>query len=54
MFSVSEADNGKKFTLRDVLPIIRKLGFSNVKYNHGKREYGKETVFSRLTEFKKI
>lgn len=54
MFSVSEADNEKEFTLRVLLPIIRKLGFSNVKYNHGKREYGKDIVFSRLTEFDEI
>jgi thiol-disulfide isomerase/thioredoxin len=51
MFKVSEAENEKEFTLRVVLPILRKLGFSNVKYNHGKREFGKDIVFSRLTEF---
>lgn len=54
MFSASETDNEKEFTLRVVLPIIRKLGFSNVKYNHGKREYGKDIVFSRLTEFEEV
>jgi hypothetical protein len=54
MFKVSEADNEKEFTLRVVLPILRKLGFSNVKYNHGKREYGKDIVFSRLTEFDEV
>jgi hypothetical protein len=54
MFSVSEVDNEKAFTLRVVLPIIRKLGFSNVKYNHGKREYGKDIVFSRLSEFEEL
>jgi len=54
MFTVSEADNEKEFTLRVVLPILRKLGFSNVKYNHGKREYGKDIVFSRLTEFEEV
>ena len=54
MFSVSEADNEKEFTLRVVLPILHKLGFSNVKYNYGKREYGKDIVFSRLTEFEEV
>jgi hypothetical protein len=37
--------------LRTVLPILRKLGFSNVRYSHGKREYGKDIVFARFTEF---
>ena len=54
MFRVSEAENQKEFTLRVVLPILRKLGFSNVKYNHGNREYGKDIVFSRLTEFEEV
>jgi hypothetical protein len=54
MFPIAEADNEKEFTLRVVLPILRKLGFSNVKYNHGKREYGKDIVFSRLTEFEEV
>ncbi|WP_321493997.1 hypothetical protein [uncultured Desulfobacter sp.] len=54
LFPVTEAENEKGFTLRVVLPILRKLGFSNVKYNHGKREYGKDIVFSRLTEFDEI
>lgn len=54
LFKVSETDNEKEFTLRVVLPIIRKLGFSNVKYNHGKREYGKDIVFSRLTAFEEV
>lgn len=54
LFRVTEVENEKDFTLRVVLPIIRKLGFSNVKYNHGKREYGKDIVFSRITEFSEI
>ena len=54
MFSVSEADNEKEFTLRVVLTILRNLGFNNVKYNHRKWEYGKEIVFSRLTEFEEV
>jgi hypothetical protein len=54
LFKVSDAENEKDFTLRVVLPILRKLGFSNVKYNHGKREYGKDIVFSRFTEFEEV
>ena len=45
------ADNEKDFTLRTVLPILRKVGFHNVRYNHGKREFGRDAVFVRMTEF---
>jgi len=54
MFKITDVNNEKEFTLRVVLPILRKLGFSNVKYNHGTREYGKDIVFSRLTEFYEV
>lgn len=54
LFKVSEAENEKDFTLRVVLPILRKLHFINVKYNHGKREYGKDIIFARLTEFDEV
>lgn len=47
----STAQNEREFTLRTVLPIFRKLGFCNVRYNHGKREYGKDVLFARTTEF---
>jgi hypothetical protein len=33
------------------LPILRKLGFQNVRYNHGKREFGRDVLFARVTEF---
>ena len=49
-----ESENEKEFTLRTVIPIIRKLGFDNVKYNHGKREYGRDILFSRITEFQEM
>jgi hypothetical protein len=47
-------DNEKDFTLRTVLPILRKLGFQNVRYNHGKREFGRDAVFARVTEFNEL
>ena len=53
-FKVSESESEKDFTLRVVIPVLRKLDFSNVKYNHGKREYGKDIVFSRITEFDEV
>lgn len=51
LWAPKTTDNEKEFTLRTVLPILRKLGFQNVKYNHGKREYGRDVLFSRITEF---
>lgn len=54
LFQGSEPTNEADFTVRVVLPILRKLGFSNIKYNHGKREYGKDIVFARLTEFHEL
>jgi hypothetical protein len=34
-----------------LLPLFRKLGFVNVKYNHGNKEFGKDVTFARRTEF---
>ena len=47
-------ENCKKeddFTTKILIPLIRKLGFANVKYNHGTAEFGKDITFARLTEF---
>jgi hypothetical protein len=49
-----ETENEKEFTLRTVLPILRKLRFQNVRYSHGKREFGKDILFARITEFQEI
>ena len=49
-----ESENEKDFTLRTVLPILRKLRFDNVRYSHGKREFGKDILFARVTEFQEI
>jgi hypothetical protein len=48
------AHDEQEFTLRTVLPILRKLGFQNVRYNHGKREFGRDVVFARVTEFQDL
>jgi hypothetical protein len=32
-------------------PLLRRMGFSFVRYNHGTREYGKDFTFSELTSF---
>ena len=54
LWAPNAAENEKEFTLQNVLPILRKLGFQNVKYNHGKREYGKDILFARVTEFQEL
>lgn len=40
-----------EFTTKILIPLFRALGFTNVKYNHGNREYGKDVTFARKTEF---
>ncbi|MCE5263696.1 MAG: hypothetical protein LLG97_09200 [Deltaproteobacteria bacterium] len=54
LIKASDPANEAEFTVRVVLPILRKLGFANIKYNHGRREYGKDIVFARLTEFQEL
>lgn len=54
LWAPSHADDEKEFTLGTVLPILRKLGFQNVRYNHGRREFGRDVLFARLTEFQDI
>ena len=54
LWAPKEAESEKEFTLRTVLPILRKLGFQNVKYNHGKREFGRDVTFARITEFQDV
>jgi hypothetical protein len=54
LWAPAEAHEEQEFTLRTVLPILRKLGFQNVRYNHGKREFGRDVVFARVTEFQDL
>lgn len=54
LWAPTEAGNEKEFTLGTVLPILRKLGFLNVRYSHGKREFGKDVLFARITELHEI
>ena len=49
--NVEDAHDEQDFALSVVIPLLRKLGFSNVRYNHGRREFGKDIIFSRKTEF---
>ena len=48
---VCDAENEADFTISLLVPLLRKMGFSDVRYNHGKKEYGKDIIFSRRTEF---
>ncbi|MCI5504383.1 MAG: hypothetical protein MR410_09955 [Eubacterium sp.] len=48
---IKECEKESEFTIRILLPLFRKLGFVNVKYNHGNREFGKDITFARRTEF---
>lgn len=54
LWAPTKTDSEKDFTLRTVLPILRKLGFQNVKYNHGKREFGRDVTFARVSEFQDL
>ncbi len=49
--NLEDVRDEEDFSLSIVIPILRKLGFSNIRYNHGKREFGKDIVFTRKTEF---
>lgn len=49
--NIDKIKDEKEFSLTILLPLIRKLGFSNVRYNHWKREFGKDIIFTRKTEF---
>lgn len=48
---LDECSKESEFTTKILIPLFRALGFSNVKYNHGNKEYGKDITFSRKTEF---
>lgn len=48
---ITTCEKESQFTIRILLPLFRKLGFTNVKYNHGNKEFGKDITFARRTEF---
>lgn len=48
---IDDCEKESEFTIKILLPLFRKLGFVNVKYNHGNKEYGKDVTFARRTEF---
>ena len=48
---IDDCAKENEFTIKILLPLFRKLGFANVKYNHGNKEFGKDITFARRTEF---
>lgn len=42
------------FTKEVVIPVLRKLGFGSVRYNHGVNEFGRDVLFSELDKFGRI
>lgn len=40
-----------KFSKELILPLLRKMTFNNVIYNHGKKEYGRDFFFSEINKF---
>lgn len=46
--------NEHLFTSEILLPTLKKMGFSEVKYTHGTKEFGKDIIFSKINEFNRI
>jgi hypothetical protein len=40
-----------RFTIELLLPLFRSMRFIDVKYNHSKREFGKDVTFSEMDKF---
>lgn len=49
--SVETLSDEKRFTMEVLLPLFRNMGFTDVKYNHGNREFGKDITFSEIDRF---
>ncbi|MGB0929235.1 MAG: hypothetical protein ACPGVB_00570, partial [Chitinophagales bacterium] len=46
--------NEKLFSLEIVLPLLRKMNFISIHYNHGRKEYGKDFTFKELDKFGQV
>jgi hypothetical protein len=44
-------NNEIRFTVEVLLPLFRNMGFVDVKYNYGTREFGKDVTFSEIDKF---
>lgn len=42
------------FTKEVVIPVLRRMGFQSVRYNHGVTEYGRDVLFSEVDKFSRV
>jgi len=40
-----------KFTKEVMIPLLKKMKYKNVRYNHGTDEYGRDVIFSEINKF---
>ncbi len=40
-----------KFTKEVMIPLLKKMKYKNVRYNHGTEEYGRDVIFSEINKF---
>jgi predicted transcriptional regulator len=45
------SDNEAMYITEVILPLLRRIGFSDVVYSHGHEEYGRDLTFSKADEF---
>lgn len=50
-WKVEYETNEQLFTVDILIPMLRKLNFQNVKYNHGTKEYGKDILLKEIDKF---
>lgn len=43
-----------RFTKEVVIPLLRKMGFNGVRYNHGISEFGRAVLFSDIDKFSRV
>lgn len=51
VWKVEYESNEKLFCTEIIFPLLRKMGFVDVRFSHGRKEYGKDFTFSELTKF---
>ncbi len=49
--SAESLEDEEKFTMEVLLPLFRRMGFLDVHYNHGQKEFGKDITFSEIDKF---
>lgn len=51
MWNEDFSKDEQKFSKKLILPLLRRMKFDNVQYNHGKKEYGRDFLFSEINKF---